>query len=76
MKELAGIEINDFTSLKGVVVTRPRCQSIVVERPGISVHSTMDKKIKLYVPRNAFETKTELKLMVCTLKNCLRCGHM
>ncbi|XP_060603079.1 FK506-binding protein 5-like [Ruditapes philippinarum] len=64
VKKLAGIDVNDFSSLKAIVVTRPRCQTIIVDRPGISVYSTMDKNVKLFVPRNAFETKTELKLMV------------
>ncbi|XP_053404374.1 uncharacterized protein LOC123554154 [Mercenaria mercenaria] len=36
----------------------------MVDKPGISVQSTMDKNIKLFVPRNAFGVRTELKLMV------------
>ncbi|XP_053404370.1 uncharacterized protein LOC123555392 isoform X2 [Mercenaria mercenaria] len=64
VKKLAGVEVNDFSSLKAIVVTRPRCQTVIVDKPGISVHSTMDKNVKLFVPRNIFGSRTELKLMV------------
>ncbi|XP_053403156.1 uncharacterized protein LOC123554157 [Mercenaria mercenaria] len=61
---MACLEVNDFSSLRAIVVTRPRCQTIIVDIPGISIRSTMDKKVNLFVPRNAFGSRTELKLMV------------
>lgn len=64
VKRVTGIEVNDFTTVKAIVVCRPRCQSIIVDKPGISVNSSMDKNLKIFVPREAFQQKTELRLEV------------
>jgi hypothetical protein len=71
ISNLAGVEINDFNSFQAVVVARPICQTIIVDKPGISVQSTMDKNVRLFVPRDAFNTETELKLMASISTNLI-----
>ncbi|KAL4220421.1 hypothetical protein ACF0H5_020824 [Mactra antiquata] len=67
VKRMAGIEVNDFTNIKIVVVSRPKSQLIIVDRPGASVYSTVDNQVKLFVPRDTFENRTEMRMRVQTV---------
>lgn len=64
MPNLAGFEINDFKSVKAVVVARPKGQTVVVDKPGISATSSIDKNVKIFIPRNAFSSRTLVNLLV------------
>ncbi|KAL4220422.1 Death domain-containing protein 1 [Mactra antiquata] len=69
VKRMAGIEVNDFTNIKLLVVSRPKSQLIIVDRPGASVYSTVDNQVKLFVPRDTFENRTEMRMRVQTVNS-------
>lgn len=58
------MQLDDFDQAKVVVIARRKNQNIFVDKPGTSQYSTYDKNIKLFVPREAFNEPTELKLAV------------
>ncbi|XP_045200023.2 uncharacterized protein LOC123554153 [Mercenaria mercenaria] len=64
VEKINGFQVNNFTSIKAFAVNRPRSETIVVDKPGASVRSSMDKHVKLFVVREAFLSRTELQLSV------------
>ena len=61
---MAGVELDDFETASVVIVARPRCQNIIVDKPGTSQYSMYDKHVKLFAPREAFKKPTEVKFSV------------
>ncbi|XP_052215338.1 reticulocyte-binding protein homolog 2a-like [Dreissena polymorpha] len=61
---LIGVEANDFDMLKILVVSRPKSQNVIIDKAGLTVTSTTDKNVKLFTPRDAFSTRTNVRLSV------------
>jgi len=61
---LVGLEVDEFESLKVMVVARPRGQSVIVDQSGLNFNSVADKNIRLFIPRGTFPSRTEVRLVV------------
>ncbi|XP_052215333.1 FK506-binding protein 5-like isoform X2 [Dreissena polymorpha] len=61
---LIGFEANNFDKLKIMVVSRQKSQNVIIDKAGLTVTSTADKNVKLYTPRDAFTTRTNVRLSV------------
>ena len=44
------------------VVARTKSENIIVEKPGLTHQSSIDKKIKFVFPRDTFRDRTNVKL--------------
>ncbi|KAL3890849.1 hypothetical protein ACJMK2_003124 [Sinanodonta woodiana] len=65
----AGIDVANFRSVKVLAVAKTRSQEFSVDKSGISQASSLDKNIKLFVPRDTFHTPTKLKLEIRQMKD-------
>ncbi|XP_052782997.1 uncharacterized protein LOC128219222 [Mya arenaria] len=64
VSNLVGIELSEFENIKIMVIARPRGQTVIVDKPGLNFNSITDKNVKLFLPRDAFPSRTEVRLVV------------
>ncbi|XP_052782995.1 eukaryotic translation initiation factor 5B-like [Mya arenaria] len=67
VSNLVGIELSEFENIKIMVIARPRGQTVIVDKPGLNFNSITNKNVKLFMPRDAFPSRTEVRLVVSIL---------
>ncbi|KAK3576623.1 hypothetical protein CHS0354_023141 [Potamilus streckersoni] len=65
----AGIDVSKFKTVKVVAVAKTRSQEFFVDNGGTSQISTVDKNIKLFIPRDTFSKSCKLKLQVRQMRD-------
>ena len=61
---LIATEVYQFEEAKFVVVARTRSEDIIVDKPGLTHQSSVDKKVKFVIPRDTFERPTKVRIQV------------
>ncbi|XP_052783961.1 uncharacterized protein LOC128219868 isoform X2 [Mya arenaria] len=64
VSNLVGIELSEFENITIMVIARPRGQTVIVDKSGLNFNSITDKNVKLFLPRDAFPSRTEVRLVV------------
>ncbi|KAL3890827.1 hypothetical protein ACJMK2_003102 [Sinanodonta woodiana] len=65
----AGIVVDKFHTLKMLAVAKTRSQELVVDKNGISQALTLDKNIKLFVPKDTFRKSTKMNLQIRPIRD-------
>ncbi|KAL3890743.1 hypothetical protein ACJMK2_003021 [Sinanodonta woodiana] len=65
----AGIDVASFRSVKILAVAKTRSEEYLVDKSGISQASTLDKNIKIFVPRYTFQKQTKVKLEIRPIRD-------
>ena len=75
---LIATEVNQFEEGKFVVVARTRSEDIIVDKPGLTHQSSLEKKVKFVFPRDTFERPTRVTIQVRQTEEltCLLSGHV
>ena len=64
LSNLVGLELNEIGKVRVMVVSRPRSQVVIVDKPGLTFSSITDKNVKLFIPRGSFDSRTSVRLLV------------
>ncbi|KAL3890846.1 hypothetical protein ACJMK2_003121 [Sinanodonta woodiana] len=65
----AGIDVANFRSVKVLAVAKTKSQEFLVDKSGISQASSLDKNIKLFVPRDTFRKPKKMKLEIRPIRD-------
>ncbi|KAL3890762.1 hypothetical protein ACJMK2_003040, partial [Sinanodonta woodiana] len=65
----AAIDVAKFHTVKVLAVAKTRSEELVVDKNGIRKTSTLDKNIKLFVPRDTFRKPQKIKLEIRPIRD-------